>query len=136
MTTEATIKTLTELKNTFPENSYPDEFKSLENAIEYVERWIPKKVIRNGQWSAIQCPTCGHELSTYQGDGYYIHNDWLEYCPNDKCHQKLDWEEQQTHMFISKFISEIEKHVDSTCPIAFADLDEPAFGISSSKYHC
>lgn len=60
-------------------------------AIAYVETWIPKKVAKPGEWEEAKCPTCGASLSIHEGDGYYTHRKWMRYCPNDECHQKLEW---------------------------------------------
>ena len=56
---------------------------AVEEALGYVERHIPKNVVKDGDWSPMLCPTCGCELSYHLGDGVYDHYDWLEYCPND-----------------------------------------------------
>ena len=66
--------------------------RAVATAMRYADRWIPKRVERNGEWDPVRCPTCGEELSSHVGDGTYDERDWLEYCPNDECHQKLDWE--------------------------------------------
>ena len=61
-----------------------------EECREAVEKQNPKKIIiRN--WSSTFCPTCGHELSTSLGDGYYKHPTFLERCP--KCGQVIQWDE-------------------------------------------
>ena len=59
----------------------------------YIETRTPKKVIRHNKWSPVTCPTCGEDLSHFKGDGIYIDNDWMDYCPNEACHQALDWSE-------------------------------------------
>ena len=57
---------------------------------EAVEKQKAKKIIiRN--WNPTRCPTCGHELSTSLGDGYYKHPTFLERCPN--CGQAIQWDE-------------------------------------------
>lgn len=73
------------------DNLTPEEYDMLVAANSYVGLFVPKKVIRSGAWSPITCPTCGAELSYYIGDGSYEDRDWLQYCSNEKCHQKLDW---------------------------------------------
>lgn len=63
---------------------------TVEECREAVEKQKPKKIIiRN--WNPTKCPTCGHELSTSLGDGYYKHPTFLERCPN--CGQVIQWEE-------------------------------------------
>lgn len=63
---------------------------SVKECREAVEKQNPKKIIiRN--WSSTFCPTCGHELSTSLGDGYYKYPTFLERCPN--CGQLIQWEE-------------------------------------------
>ena len=57
---------------------------------EAVERQKPKKIIIESYCST-ECPTCGHELSTSLGDGYYKYPTFLERCPN--CGQVIQWEE-------------------------------------------
>ena len=71
--------------------SDPVQQQALSLATEYVERWIPKQVSDPGQYCPAYCPTCGREISIHHGDGYYEHPLWIEYCPNDDCHQKLAW---------------------------------------------
>ena len=93
MKPENIIKVLENIRNTHV-GSLPIEEAALSDAIGYAGRWIPKKVIWQGEWSAVKCPACGsEELSFHQGDGVYEHRTWLEYCPNDECHQKLDWKD-------------------------------------------
>ncbi len=66
------------------------EIGTVEECREAVEKQNPKKIIiRN--WSSTFCPTCGHELSTSLGDGYYKHPTFLERCP--KCGQAIQWDE-------------------------------------------
>ena len=65
---------------------------TVEECREAVEKQNPKKIIiRN--WNPTRCPTCGHELSTSLGDGYYKHPTFLERCPN--CGQAIQWEESE-----------------------------------------
>ena len=62
---------------------------TVEECREAVEKQNPKKIIiRN--WRSTFCPTCGHELSTSLGDGYYKYPTFLERCP--KCGQAIQWE--------------------------------------------
>ena len=66
------------------------EIGTVEECRTAVEKQKPKKIIiRN--WNPTYCPTCGHELSTSLGDGYYKHPTFLERCPN--CGQVIQWEE-------------------------------------------
>ena len=58
----------------------------------YAGRWVSKKVAKPGDWDNAACPTCGASLSEHLGDGIYHHRTWMEYCPNDECHQKLEWD--------------------------------------------
>lgn len=64
---------------------------ALEAAVGYARRWVSLKVVRDGDWSPATCPACGEELSSHVGDGVYEDREWLAYCPNDECHQRLDW---------------------------------------------
>lgn len=59
-------------------------------AIKALEKQIPKKV-EIEPWSPAHCPTCGHELSESQGDGFYKHYIHLGRCPNVECGQRLEW---------------------------------------------
>ena len=56
---------------------------------EAVEKQRPKKIIIKSYCPTV-CPTCGNELSTSLGDGYYKHPTFLEICP--KCGQAIQWE--------------------------------------------
>ena len=76
--------------NTCPEG---ENKETLKFAIELLGRWIPKKVIYQGWYAPVLCPTCRAWLSEHLGDGYFTHYDYLEYCHNDDCHQALDWSE-------------------------------------------
>ena len=68
------------------------EIGTVKECREAVEKQNPKKIIiRN--WRSTFCPTCGHELSTSLGDGYYKHPTFLERCPN--CGQLIQWEESE-----------------------------------------
>ena len=62
----------------------------LDIAIEILEKQVPKKV-EIKSWCPTYCPTCGYELSTDEGDGYYRHPIFLERCPNVECSQVLSW---------------------------------------------
>ncbi len=67
-----------------------EEIGTVEECREAVEKQKPKKItIRD--WNPTKCPTCGHELSTSLGDGYYKHPTFLERCP--KCGQMIWWSE-------------------------------------------
>ena len=61
-----------------------------EECREAVEKQRTKKIIIR-DWSPTKCPTCGHELSTSLGDGYYKHPIFLERCP--ECGQAIQWDE-------------------------------------------
>ena len=64
------------------------EIGTVEECREAVEKQNPKKIIiRN--WRPTFCPTCGHELSTSLGDGYYKYPTFLKRCPN--CGQAIQW---------------------------------------------
>lgn len=67
------------------------EIGTVEECREAVERQKPKKIIIR-DWNPTKCPTCGHELSTSLGDGYYKHPTFLERCP--KCGQTIQWENE------------------------------------------
>ena len=58
--------------------------------ISALEKQIPKKPIIK-PWSPARCPSCGNELSTHHGDGYYAHRTFMDYCDNKDCLQRLDW---------------------------------------------
>lgn len=49
------------------------------------------KDVKIENWSPSHCPTCGAELSTHHGDGYFTHSTFLEHCPH--CQQALKWPE-------------------------------------------
>lgn len=66
--------------------------ENVEIVITALEKDIPKKV-EIKPWNPCVCPTCGEELSTFEGDGYYKHPTFLERCPNPDCAQKLKWED-------------------------------------------
>ena len=66
------------------------EIGTVEECREAVEKQKPKKIIIESYCST-ECPTCGHELSTSLGDGYYKYPTFLERCPN--CGQVIQWEE-------------------------------------------
>ena len=81
---------LTSAISALKENQQYREIGTVEECREAVEKQNPKKIIiRN--WSSTFCPTCGHELSTSLGDGYYKHPTFLERCP--KCGQAIQWDE-------------------------------------------
>ena len=63
---------------------------TVEECREAVEKQKPKKIIIR-DWNPTECPTCGHELSTSLGDGYYKHPTFLKMCPN--CGQMIRWSE-------------------------------------------
>ena len=68
------------------------EIGTVEECREAVEKQKTKRIIiRN--WSPTRCPTCGHELSTSLGDGYYKHPTFLERCP--ECGQVISWKESE-----------------------------------------
>lgn len=67
------------------------EIGTVEECQEAVEKQKPKKIIIR-DWNPTKCPTCGHELSTSLGDGYYKHPTFLERCP--KCGQTIQWENE------------------------------------------
>lgn len=63
---------------------------TLEECREAVEKQKPKKIIIR-DWNPTKCPTCGHELSTSLGDGYYKHPTFLKRFP--ECGQAIQWDE-------------------------------------------
>ena len=63
---------------------------TVEECREAVEKQRTKKIIIR-DWNPTRCPTCGHELSTSFGDGYYKHPIFLERCP--ECGQAIQWDE-------------------------------------------
>lgn len=65
---------------------------TVEECRKAVEKQKAKKIIIR-DWNPTKCPTCGHELSTSLGDGYYKHPTFLERCPN--CGQAINWEENE-----------------------------------------
>lgn len=66
--------------------------ESMDMAIGDMQKQIPKKV-EIPKWASAICPSCGIELSTHEGDGYYAHPIFLKVCPNEDCCQRLDWSE-------------------------------------------
>ena len=66
------------------------EIGTVEECREAMEKQRVKKIIIR-DWNPTKCPTCGHELSTSLGDGYYKHPTFLERCP--ECGQAIRWEE-------------------------------------------
>ena len=66
------------------------EIGTVEECREAVEKQRTKKIIIR-DWNPTKCPTCGHELSTSLGDGYYKHPTFLKRCP--KCGRMIRWSE-------------------------------------------
>ena len=66
------------------------EIGTVEECREAVEKQRTKKIIIR-DWNPTKCPTCGHELSTSLGDGYYKYPIFLERCP--ECGQAIQWED-------------------------------------------
>ena len=64
------------------------EIGTVKECREAVEKQRPKKIIIE-PYCPTECPTCGHELSTSLGDGYYKYPTFLERCPN--CGQAIQW---------------------------------------------
>ena len=64
------------------------EIGTVEECREAVEKQKPKKIIIES-YCPTECPTCGHELSTSSGDGYYKYPTFLKRCP--KCGQAIQW---------------------------------------------
>ena len=64
------------------------EIGTVEECREAVEKQKPKKIIIES-YCPTECPTCGHELSTSLGDGYYKYPTFLKRCPN--CGQAIQW---------------------------------------------
>ena len=64
-------------------------YDALKDAVECMEKEIPKKPIRKS-WELTRCPCCGHALGEWIGDGYT--KDWItkERC---RCGQLLDWDD-------------------------------------------
>lgn len=60
--------------------------EALDVAIQALEKQIPKKVVKDGEWS-YKCPCCGGCAKTETGDSFIDYR--LDYC--DGCGQKLDW---------------------------------------------
>lgn len=71
------------------------EIGTVEECREAVEKQRTKKIIIR-DWNPTKCPTCGHELSTSLGDGYYKHPIFLERCP--ECGQAIQWDENLEEM--------------------------------------
>ena len=63
---------------------------AVEECREAVDKQKPKKIIIE-PYCPTECPTCGHELSTSLGDGYYKYPTFLKRCPN--CGQAIQWQE-------------------------------------------
>ena len=64
------------------------EIGTVEECREAVEKQKAKKIIIE-PYCPTECPTCGHELSTSLGDGYYKYPTFLKRCPN--CGQAIQW---------------------------------------------
>lgn len=64
------------------------EIGTVEECREAVDKQKPKKIIIE-PYCPTECPTCGHELSTSLGDGYYKYPTFLKRCPN--CGQAIQW---------------------------------------------
>ena len=64
------------------------EIGTAEECRKAVEKQKPKKIIIE-PYCPTECPTCGHELSTSLGDGYYKYPTFLKRCPN--CGQAIQW---------------------------------------------
>ena len=64
------------------------EIGTVEECREAAEKQRPKKIIIES-YCPTECPTCGHELSTSLGDGYYKYPIFLKRCPN--CGQAIQW---------------------------------------------
>lgn len=69
-------------KHLLPDDPYLNYIKEL------AMRFEPKPV-KIEDWSPSHCPTCGTELSTHHGDGYFTHPTFMEHCPH--CQQALKW---------------------------------------------
>ena len=65
----------------FAKGNNVEHIKSIEIAIEALEKQIPKKVVKNDK-----CPICGANVETDCGDDMLDYR--LNYC--DNCGQKLD----------------------------------------------
>lgn len=74
---------------TFHELNEYRKIGTVEECREAVEKQRTKKIIIR-DWNPTKCPTCGHELSTSLGDGYYKHPIFLERCP--ECGQAIQWD--------------------------------------------
>ena len=61
---------------------------TVEECRKAMEKQKPKKIIIE-PYCPTECPTCGHELSTSLGDGYYKYPTFLKRCPN--CGQAIQW---------------------------------------------
>lgn len=61
---------------------------TVEECRKAVDKQKPKKIIIE-PYCPTECPTCGHELSTSLGDGYYKYPTFLKRCPN--CGQAIQW---------------------------------------------
>ena len=61
---------------------------TVEECRKAVEKQKAKKIIIES-YCLTECPTCGHELSTSLGDGYYKYPTFLGRCPN--CGQAIQW---------------------------------------------
>ena len=64
------------------------EIGTVEECRKAVDKQKRKKIIIE-PYCSTECPTCGHELSTSLGDGYYKYPTFLERCPN--CGQAILW---------------------------------------------
>ena len=83
------ITTISVVTNALKELQHYREIGTVEECREAVEKQRTKKIIIR-DWNPTKCPTCGHELSTSLGDGYYKHPIFLERCP--ECGQAIQWD--------------------------------------------
>nr|DAR47357.1 MAG TPA: zinc-ribbon domain protein [Bacteriophage sp.] len=67
-----------------------EHIKSIEIAIQALEKQIPKKVVKDGKQS-YKCPYCGESAKTETGDSFIDYR--LDYC--DGCGQHLDWSDEE-----------------------------------------
>lgn len=67
-----------------------EHIKSIEIAIQALEKQIPNKVVKESKWNCF-CPCCGKSAYTDCEDGYYNYS--LDYC--NGCGQKLDWSDEE-----------------------------------------
>lgn len=90
MSIENILSTLERYATTAEVAGNADEAMELRTAANFVKRWIPTPVIRQKEpCQDVLCPACECSLSKHLSVADMVY--WLDYCPNNMCHQRLSW---------------------------------------------